>query len=330
MTTRLLPAVPGERNSAPAIAGIHFPALLAPDAPTARRVFEFFTVNIRNPNTRKAYAKSAAEFAAWCESRGLDQLRCVEPFHVAAYIEDLQRRISAPSVKVQLAAIRMLFDWLVVGQVMPSNPASAVRGPKHSVKKGKTPVLGADEARALLESINTSRVVGLRDRALIALMTYTFARVGAAAEKMRIEDVFTQGRRTWVRLHEKGGKHHEMPCHHKLEAYIEEYIAKAGIEGEPKGWLFRTTEGQSGTLTERPMRQADVYRMIRRRAADAGIKTRIGCHTFRATGITEYLRNGGKLEVAQQMANHESARTTGLYDRRNDQVSLDEVERILI
>jgi integrase len=78
------------------------------------------------------------------------------------------------------------------------------------------------------------------------------------------------------------------------------------------------------------MSQADVYRMIRRRAADAGIKTKIGCHTFRATGITEYLRNGGKLEIAQQMANHESARTTGLYDRQNDQVSLDEVERILI
>ena len=81
---------------------------------------------------------------------------------------------------------------------------------------------------------------------------------------------------------------------------------------------------------ECPMGQADVYRMIRRRALDAGIETKIGCHSFRATGITEYLRNGGKLEVAQQMANHESARTTGLYDRRNDQVSLDEVERILI
>jgi site-specific recombinase XerD len=310
-------------------AGITLPALFAPDAPTARRVFEFFTANIRNPNTRKAYAKAAADFAAWCEERDLDQLRDVQPVHVAAYIEQLQQRVAAPSVKLQLAAIRMLFDWLVVGQVMPSNPASVVRGPKHSVKKGKTPVLTADEARTLLESIDTSSVVGLRDRALIALLTYTFARVGASV-KMRVEDVYTQGRRTWARLHEKGGKRHEMPCHHKLEAFLAEYIESAGIAGEPKGWLFRTTEGQSGTLTERPMSQADVYRMIPRRADDAGIKTKIGCHTFRATGITEYLRNGGKLEIAQQMANHESARTTGLYDRRNDQVSLDEVERILI
>jgi site-specific recombinase XerD len=79
-----------------------------------------------------------------------------------------------------------------------------------------------------------------------------------------------------------------------------------------------------------PMRQADVYRMIQRRAENAGIRTKIGCDSFRATGITEYLRNGGKLEIVQKMANHEFVRTTGLYDRRQDQVSLDEVERILI
>jgi site-specific recombinase XerD len=224
----------------------------------------------------------------------------------------------------------MLFDWLVIGQVIPNNPASAVRGPKYSVKKGKTPVLSAEEARALLDSIDTSTVVGLRDRAVIALMTYSFAHVGAAAEKMHIEDVYVQGRRTWLRLHEKGGKHHEIPAHHKLEIYLQEYIEKAGLEDQPKAFVFPTARGRTGELTTEPMRQADVYRMIRRRAGDVGIKTKIGCHTFRATGITEYLRNGGKLEVAQQMANHESARTTGLYDRRNDQVSLDEVERILI
>ncbi len=317
--------------------GLALPALFAPDAGTARREIELFTANIRNHHTRKAYAKAAGEFAVWCDRHGIEHLRDMQPVHVAAYIEELQLRIAAPSVKLQLAGIRMLFDWLVVGQVMPMNPASAVHGPKHSVKKGKTPVLTADEARELLDAIDTSGIVGLRDRALIALMTFTFARVGAAAGKMHAGDVYVQGRRTWVRLHEKGGKRHEMPCHHKLEAdlhnYIEALHAAAKIHGaavDPKALLFSTTEGQSGTLTGRPMSQPDVYRMIRRRAADAGIQTKISCHTFRAAGITEYLRNGGKLEVAQQMANHESARTTGLYDRRNDQVSLDEVERILI
>jgi integrase len=221
----------------------------------------------------------------------------------------------------------VLFDWLVVGQVMPSNPAHSVRGPRHSQKKGRTPVLSPEEARELLDSIETDTAVGLRDRALISLMIYTFARVGAAIA-MRVEDFFMQKRRGWVRLHEKGGKEHEMPTHHKLDEYLEEYIAAVGIADDRKGPLFRTCRGRSGELTENGMLQSDVWRMIRRRAEAASIKTEIGCHTFRATGITAYLTNGGRLEIAQQMANHESARTTGLYDRRSDEISLDEVERI--
>ena len=295
---------------------------------TARRTLEFFTAHIRNPHTRKAYARAAAEFADWCAGQGITALQQIQPVHVAAWVETLQLRLAAPSVKQRLAAIRMLFDWLVVGQVMPTNPASVVRGPKHSVKKGKTPVLAAEEARALLDAIDVTTPMGLRDRALIGLMVYTFARVGAVLE-MRLEDVFVQGRRTWVRLHEKGGKEHEMPCHHNLDDYLHAYIEGAQLAGA-KGWLFRSGKGRTGQLSDQPLSQADVYRMIGRRAEAAGVRTKIGCHTFRATGITEYLRNGGRLEVAQQMANHESARTTGLYDRRNDQVSLDEVERIVI
>jgi integrase len=190
-------------------------------------------------------------------------------------------------------------------------------------------VLTAEEARALLDAIDISTVVGLRDRALIGLMVYSFARIGAAC-LMTTEDVYVQGRRTWVRLREKGGKRHEMPCHHNLDAYLHAYIDKAGSAATAKEYLFRTARGRTGQLTGSPMSQQDAHAMIRRRAADAGILTKIGNHSFRATGITEYLRNGGKLEVAQQMANHESARTTGLYDRRNDQVSLDEIERIVI
>ena len=302
------------------------PALYAADERAARRTLEFVTVTIRNPNTRRAYGRAAADFATWCAAYGISELHQVQPVHVAAYIEGLQ--IAAPSIKVQLAALRVLFDWLVIGQVIPSNPASSVRGPRHSVKKGSTPVLAADEARALLDVTDTSTPVGLRDRALIGLMVYTFARVGAVI-KMAPDDVYLQARRTWVRLHEKGGKRHEMPCHHNLDEYLHAYIERAQLAGT-KGFLFRSAAGRTGQLTENPMSQADVYRMIRRRAKDAGVATKIGCHTWRATGITEYLRNGGKLEVAQQMANHESARTTGLYDRRNDQVSLDEVERIVI
>lgn len=305
------------------------PVLFAPTPAAANRTLEFFTANIRNPNTRRAYARAVAGFATWCEGQELHELAALRPVHVAAYVEQLQGHLSAPSVKQHLAALRVLFDWLVVGQVVPFNPASAVRGPKHSVRKGKTSVLSAEEARAMLDAIDVTTPVGLRDRALIGLMVYTFARVGAAIG-MRVEDVYVQGRRTWVRLHEKGGKVHEMPCHHNLEAYVDAYLSTAGVSDDKKAFLFRSAKGRGGQLSALPMGQADVYRMIGRRAAAASVDTKVGCHSCRATGITAYLRNGGKLEVAQRMANHESARTTGVYDRRQNQVSLDDVERILV
>jgi integrase len=197
------------------------------------------------------------------------------------------------------------------------------------VRKGKTPVLAADEAWAMLDAIDLTTLIGLRDRALIALMVYTFARVGAALQ-MRVEDVYVQGRRTWVRLHEKGGKEREMPCHHNLDEYLHAYLQQEALQGDRKGWLFRLAKGRSGELSERAMSQSDVYRMVGRRAEAADVATKIGCHSFRATGITEYLRNGERLEVDQKMANHESPRTAGLYGRRHDQVSSDEIKRILI
>ena len=293
------------------------------------RFVEFFTANIRNKNTRRAYLRNSVTFLRWCEKRGIKDLKLVKPVIVAAYVEQLQDTLAKPSVKQHLATIRMLFDWMVVGQVIPVNPASSVRGPKHSVKKGKTPILSAEETRQLLDSIDLSTVVGLRDRAIIAAMVYSFARVGAMLV-MKVEDYYTQGRRAWVRLHEKGGKQHEMPAHHNLEAYIDAYVKAAGIDGDDKGPLFRSAKGRTGVLTRNAMAQPDVWRMIRRRAKKAGIKTRIGCHSFRATGITNYLENGGTLEKAQAMANHESPRTTKLYDRTRDQITLDEVERIVI
>ena len=205
-----------------------------------------------------------------------------------------------------------------------------MRGPKHVGKKGKTPVLDGDEAKKLLDSIDVSTIVGLRDRALIALLVYTFARVSAALH-MNVEDYNPQGKRWWLRLHEKGGKQHEMPAHHLLEHYIDAYVTAAGIGADKDSPLFRTLGGrgrkQLGSLR---MARQDARRMIVRRALAAGIATKLGCHTFRATGITVYLLNGGLLEYAQQMAAHESARTTKLYDRRNDQVTLDQVERIVL
>jgi integrase len=188
-------------------------------------------------------------------------------------------------------------------------------------------VLEPAEARQLLDSIDATTHAGLRDRALIALMVYSFARVGAALA-MKVEDLFVQNRRLWVRLREKGGKAHAMPRHHNLEEYLAAYLDGAGLRDDPKGPLFRTIGRTTGQLTTTPLPQQNAHAMMRRRAARGGIKTQVGNHTCRATGITAYLKNGGTLEKAAAMANHASTRTTQLYDRRRDEMSLDEVERI--
>ena len=163
------------------------------------------------------------------------------------------------------------------------------------MRRGKTPVLDPAEARQLIDAIDVSTVIGLRDRALIGLMVYSFARIGAAIG-MRVEDVYTQNRRLWVRLHEKGGKQHAMPCHHNLEAYLHAYIDGAGLANEPKAMLFQTYSRATGQLTGTPLPQANAYAMIQRRAKAGRIATRVGNHTFRATGVTAYLKNGGTLE----------------------------------
>jgi site-specific recombinase XerD len=358
----------GERVSVPAIVkvaapmrtpAIHsslaVPAMIAEAGDrAARRFLDFFAASIENDNTRMAYYRAVCSFFAWLEQHGIGELADIEPFHVAAYLKALrvsdggdravrERTAARPTVKQHLAAIRMLFDWLVVGQVLAINPAHAVRGPKHVVKRGKTPVLSEDQARRLLESIKVVKMValpdgseaevpwliGLRDRALIAVMVYSFARISAVVA-MEVEDYFSNYKRWWVRLHEKGGKRHEMPAHHKLEQFLDEYLDAAGIREDGKAPLFRSALGRTGILTDRPMHRIDAYQMVRRRTAEAGLKGKLGCHVFRATGITAYLEAGGTLENAQAMAAHESPRTTKLYDRTGDEITLDEVERIQI
>jgi site-specific recombinase XerD len=306
------------------------PVAIAKSAERVRmRFLEFFTARIRNQNTRRSYLKAASEFLSWCDTRGARSLDTITPIHVAGWVEEMTHTHSAPTVKQRLAAVRHLFDWLVTGQAMASNPAHSVRGPKHSRKRGKTPVLSAEEARQLLDSISTETLIGKRDRALIGLMTYTFARIGAATS-MEVRDVFSQNRRLWVRLHEKGGKQVELPCHHSLEAFLDDFMKAAGLQDMPRAPLFQTVRRGTAHFSGNPLPQANAYAMIQRRAVAAGISTAVCNHTFRATGITAYLKNGGTLEKAANIANHSSTRTTQLYDRRSDDVSLDEIERILI
>lgn len=343
-------AVPGQgkelrvvdvvRLPAPAI-GKHFPVPIAQLGNKGKKRFTtFFTDNIRNVNTRQAYFRAAFQFFGWCDEHGLE-FTSIQSYHVSAYIEQLLEIKSKSTAKQHLAAIRMLYDWLIVGQIIEVNPAHTVRDPKHVVTVGTTPILDTDQMALLIGTIDVSTVVGLRDRALIAAMTATFGRIEASL-MMNVADYFDDGKCWSIKLHEKNGKTIVMPVQHKLEEYLDAYIeAAGGVEefpfelgknGRPtkRQPLFRSTRGRSGLLTENRMSRQDAWRMIKRRCKAAGINGKICNHSFRGTGITNYLENGGTITEAQRMAGHSDTRTTGLYDRRNQKITRGEVEKISI
>ena len=267
MSESLVPAAVAPAVVAGRGADVVLPALIVDAGPDAvARFLEFFAGRIANARTRAAYRRAVGQFLAWCEARGLG-LAAVSPLHVAAYIRTHPG--SVPTVKQHLAAIRVLCDWLVVSQVLPVNPAAAVRGPKHVVTKGATPVLTPAEARKLLEHIDTGTLAGLRDRALFSVMLYSFARVSAVLG-MRRQDYFRQGSRGWLRLHEKGGKRHDVPAHHRAAAALDAYVEAAGLE-EPRATLFQSVDPAGRRLTGRALERRVVLAMIKRRAAGRGV-----------------------------------------------------------
>ena len=287
MSESLVPAAAEPVVVADGEADVVLPALIVDAGPDAvARFLEFFAGRIANARTRAAYGRAVGQFLAWCEARRLG-LDAVSPLHVAAYIRTHPG--SVPTVKQHLAAIRMLCDWLVVSQVLPANPASAVRGPKHVVTKGSTPVLATAEARKLLDCIETGSLAGLRDRALLSVMLYSFARVSAVLG-MRRQDYFEQGSRGWLRLHEKGGKRHDVPAHHRAAEDLGEYLEACGLE-EPREALFQSVDRAGERLTGRPLTRRVVLAMVKRRAAAAGLPpspaaTRSGRRGSRRTSRT--------------------------------------------
>jgi len=308
------------------------PSIEAMGESAAKAFIDFFTAQIRNANTRAAYGRNVSVFLNWIDELGVD-LRSVEAFHIAAYIEHLGcskeeggRGASIATVKQHLAAIRRLCDFLVIRQVLPRNPSQEVRGPKQIILTGKTPILTGPEARELFESIDLSTPIGLRDRALIAAMLYTFGRISAVLG-MDTDDYFQVGRSMRLRLIEKGGRQHEMPAHHSLIEYMDAYLA--GL-GEAKGPLFRTINRTRTGYTTNRLDRSEAWAMVRRRTKAAGLGGRFGNHSFRGTGITAYLKNEGSLDQAQFMAGHANISTTKIYDRREQETTLDEVERIIL
>jgi integrase/recombinase XerD len=282
------------------------PAIIRHAGPAAqRKTLDFFAEKTRNPNTRQAYLTAVMRFMHWCEDRDLE-LVDITAFTVTAYIEEMNREYAAATVNQHLAAIRTLFDYLVVGHVLPVNPASEVRGPKHIVNRTRTPALQPDEARLLLDSIDVSDLSGLRDRALLAVMVYGCARVSAVVA-MNIGDYYQRRGQSWLRLKTSGGKQQELPVHHQAQKYLNAYITAAGLRNHTDSPLWRTMTKHRG-FSERRMSRVDVFRMVKRRARGAKLGEGANCHTLRATGITTYLLNGGTLDRAQAIAAHENSR----------------------
>lgn len=296
--------------------------------PAARFAWdEFFYAEHHNPHTQKAYLRAVRRFLVWAEGQGV-ALPAITPGMVGQYLVALGG--SAAKRNLALAALRGFFDRLVQRHVVLLNPAASVRGVREQVIEGKTPEITIEQARALLASVNTSHVVGLRDRAILGTLAYTACRAGAVA-KLRVGDFQHDGTQYVLRFQEKGGKSREIPVRHDLEGFIGAYLDAAGIASEPKDRpLFRTTNGKTKRLGERPLSSKTICELVKRRLKDAGLPLRLSPHSFRVTAITDLLTQGVPLEDVQYLAGHAEPRTTGLYDRRQKKVTRNIVERISI
>ena len=284
---------------------------------------EFFQAEIANPHTRKNYMHAVRQFLAWVEERNLE-LPSIAPGDVGEYLQGLE--LAVPTKKLHLAALRRYFDRLVNRHVCLINPAATVKAERYAVVEGKTPEIGPDPARTLLKSIDVSDPVGLRDRAVLAVLIYTAARVGAVA-KLTIKNLKHDGTQYALRFSEKGGKSREIPVRHDLEGFLLDYVRAAGIAEGP---LFRTANRRTKTLTKNPMTGIDICRMMKRRLKAAGLPGHFSPHSFRVTTVTDLLEQNVPLEDVQYLAGHSDPRTTRIYDRRRRKVTRNIVERISI
>jgi site-specific recombinase XerD len=315
------------------------PAAIVEAGEAARFVWEeFFSASISNPYTRATYKRAVCRFLEWLEPQGIPLAR-ITPGMVGSYFN--QHPGSIPTKKVHLAAIRKLFDNLVIRHVMALNPAASVRGQRYQVVEGKTPEISPDQARRLLASIRTSKdvsdtdeveslPVALRDAAIVATLIYTAARAGAVA-RLRIRDLTNDGTQYLLRFAEKGGKSREIPVRHDLQQYLLDYMGPTGLAGaHGDNPLFRSADRRTGRLTTRPITGQDVCRIVKRRLKDAGLPTQYSPHSFRVATITDLLIQGAALEDVSHLAGHSDVRVTRLYDRRHKQVTRKIVDKISI
>ena len=323
--TRRLPAEVSTALEGDAFA--HFPAILREAGSAACfATDEFFAARIRNVHTRRAYGRRVREFLAWCEEHELT-LEQVSPVDAGRYIDGL--RESATSQRQALAALRQFFDALVTRHAVSLNPFLNVRATRRDTRRGKTPEITVEQARQLLAAVDTSRPIGLRDRAILGTLTYTGARVGAVAS-LRLQDRRDYGEYRAFRFREKRGKEREVPIRIDLDGWITEYLQAAGIRDDPKASpLFRRSDWHTETrLGSESIGPWTIRNILKRRLKDAGLPTIFTPHSFRVMVVTALIDRGVPIEDVQYLAGHSYPSTTQVYDRRARRVTRNIMEKI--
>ena len=293
-------------------------------AKTAETLLNILQGRISNANTRGAYKIAWRSFFLFCSEYNLT-LERVRPYHVGMW---LKRHTGSVSTQRQhLAAVRLLFDHLLQQGVLDLNPAARAKPPRIEIETSHTPVFELEEIKALFETINSGSLVHARDKALFSVLLYTWARVSALAA-LKVEDYYQRKGDHWLRLQEKRGKIHEVPVHSKARQAVDHWLQVSGLETNPVAPLFPAFGKDKKTIQLRHMDRTSIWKLVQARVRSSGIEKRLSCHSFRATGITEYMNAGGTLDIAQRIAGHSELSTTKIYDRSRDRVTIAEIERV--
>jgi integrase/recombinase XerD len=302
------------------------PAILQRAGPNAMfAAEEFFKASLSNEHTRRAYGRIVRRFLVWCD-RHDHELQQITPGIAGTYIAEMVG--SAMTKNQALAALRHFFDVMVTRHAVVLNPFASVRGVKYSAVDGKTAEITVCQAKKLFKSLDTSNVVGLRDRAVIGVLAYTGARVGAVT-KLRLGDYRNLGEERVLRFREKGGKEREIPVRHDLDVWLREYIEAAGLGAEDKkAPLLRSAEQKRKRLTTAGYQAHSIRQMLKRYLINAGLPEIFSPHSFRVAVVTDLLKQDVPLEDVQYLAGHSDPKTTQIYDRRRRRVTRNIVERI--
>ena len=320
--------VPATSNAGTAIVEHAVPKMIAAHGDAGRWCWdEYFGGRIRNANTRKTYLHAVRRFLQWCETQGI-ALQEITPGMVGQYFD--RHPGSTPTKKLHMSAIRGLLDVFVQRHLMILNPALSVRTERYSVTEGKTPEITVEQSRQLFRSIELRSAIDFRDRAIISMLVYTAARVGAIA-KLRLVDLVDEGNHLMIRFREKGGKDRSIPARISLREELDDYVEILPTNGSGKDTpVFRSAVGRTGVLTETPMSAIDICRMVKRRLIAAHLPTSASPHSFRSCTATDLLEQGVSLEDVQYLLGHSDSRVTRLYDRRQRKITRNIVERISV